>query len=91
MLSRTPKTELSLQAVGAQRHRAIGYWLWCVAALLFAMVLVGGATRLTQSGLSIVEWQPVTGIDAAARAMTPGKPNSTNTRQFRNISASIAA
>jgi cytochrome c oxidase assembly protein subunit 15 len=36
-------------------------WLWCVAALVFAMVLVGGATRLTQSGLSIVEWQPVTG------------------------------
>jgi cytochrome c oxidase assembly protein subunit 15 len=32
-----------------------------VAALVFAMVLVGGATRLTESGLSIVEWQPVTG------------------------------
>jgi cytochrome c oxidase assembly protein subunit 15 len=32
-----------------------------VAALIFAMVLVGGATRLTESGLSITEWQPVTG------------------------------
>ena len=41
--------------------RAIGLWLWCVAALVFAMVLVGGATRLTESGLSIVEWKPVTG------------------------------
>ncbi len=41
--------------------RLVGAWLWCVAALVFAMVLVGGATRLTQSGLSIVEWQPVTG------------------------------
>jgi cytochrome c oxidase assembly protein subunit 15 len=41
--------------------RAIGVWLWCVAGLVFAMVLVGGATRLTQSGLSIVEWKPVTG------------------------------
>ncbi len=41
--------------------RLVGVWLWCVAALVFAMVLVGGATRLTQSGLSIVEWQPVTG------------------------------
>ncbi len=42
--------------------RAVGMWLWCVAALVFAMVLVGGATRLTESGLSIVEWKPVTGV-----------------------------
>jgi heme a synthase len=42
--------------------RAVGLWLWCVAALVFAMVLVGGATRLTESGLSIVEWKPVTGV-----------------------------
>ncbi|HSV23796.1 MAG TPA: COX15/CtaA family protein [Xanthobacteraceae bacterium] len=41
--------------------RAIGLWLWCVAGLVFAMVLVGGATRLTESGLSIVEWKPVMG------------------------------
>jgi len=46
----------------AARARRVGAWLWCVAALVFAMVLVGGATRLTESGLSIVEWQPVTGI-----------------------------
>jgi cytochrome c oxidase assembly protein subunit 15 len=37
-------------------------WLWSVAALIFAMVVVGGATRLTQSGLSIVEWNPVIGV-----------------------------
>ena len=43
-------------------HRAVGVWLGCVAALVFAMVLVGGATRLTESGLSIVEWKPVTGV-----------------------------
>lgn len=36
-------------------------WLTTVAGLIFAMVLVGGATRLTDSGLSIVEWQPVMG------------------------------
>ena len=42
--------------------RAVGLWLWCVAALVFAMVLVGGATRLTKSGLSITEWKPVTGV-----------------------------
>jgi heme a synthase len=46
----------------APAARAIGVWLWFVAALVFAMVLVGGATRLTESGLSIVEWKPVTGV-----------------------------
>jgi cytochrome c oxidase assembly protein subunit 15 len=43
------------------RNRAIRLWLYAVAVLIFAMVLVGGATRLTESGLSIVEWKPVTG------------------------------
>jgi heme a synthase len=42
--------------------RTVGLWLWCVAGLVFVMVLVGGATRLTQSGLSITEWKPVTGV-----------------------------
>jgi cytochrome c oxidase assembly protein subunit 15 len=41
--------------------RPIRLWLWSVAALVFLMVIVGGATRLTESGLSIVEWKPVTG------------------------------
>lgn len=36
-------------------------WLWCVAALVFAMIVVGGATRLTDSGLSITEWKPIMG------------------------------
>jgi heme a synthase len=36
-------------------------WLFAVAALVFAMVSVGGATRLTGSGLSITEWQPIMG------------------------------
>jgi cytochrome c oxidase assembly protein subunit 15 len=42
--------------------RAIRLWLYAVAALLLAMVLVGGATRLTESGLSITEWKPVMGV-----------------------------
>jgi cytochrome c oxidase assembly protein subunit 15 len=42
-------------------NRAIRWWLLAVAALIAIMVLVGGATRLTESGLSIVEWKPVTG------------------------------
>ena len=41
--------------------RAVRIWLFSVAALIALMVLVGGATRLTESGLSIVEWKPVTG------------------------------
>lgn len=51
------KTKMDLE----RRNRAIRIWLYAVAALIFAMVLVGGATRLTESGLSIVEWKPVTG------------------------------
>jgi heme a synthase len=43
------------------RSGIIRFWLCAVAALVFAMVLVGGATRLTESGLSITEWKPVTG------------------------------
>ena len=41
--------------------RGVRIWLVVVAAMIVAMVLVGGATRLTESGLSIVEWKPVTG------------------------------
>ena len=43
------------------RPAALAYWLYAVAALVFAMIVVGGITRLTESGLSIVHWQPVTG------------------------------
>jgi heme a synthase len=41
--------------------RLIRIWLFAMAALVFAMVLVGGATRMTGSGLSITEWKPVLG------------------------------
>jgi len=51
---------------------AIRGWLFVLFALVFAMILVGGATRLTDSGLSITEWRPFTGalppLDAAAWA-----------------------
>ena len=43
------------------RPAALITWLMCVAALVFAMVVVGGITRLTESGLSITEWKPITG------------------------------
>lgn len=43
------------------RPRALAIWLLSVALLVFLMVVVGGITRLTESGLSITEWKPVTG------------------------------
>lgn len=47
--------------VDHDRSRAVGLWLFITAALVFAMVVVGGATRLTGSGLSITEWKPIMG------------------------------
>ena len=41
---------------------AVRLWLLCVAAMIFMTLVVGGATRLTESGLSITEWKPVTGV-----------------------------
>ncbi len=41
---------------------AVQVWLFAIAALVFAMVVVGGATRLTGSGLSITEWAPLLGV-----------------------------
>lgn len=43
------------------RSRAVAIWLFFCAALVFAMVVVGGVTRLTGSGLSITEWKPIMG------------------------------
>jgi cytochrome c oxidase assembly protein subunit 15 len=45
--------------IGARRSVAI--WLFVCAALVYAILIVGGITRLTHSGLSIVEWQPLVG------------------------------
>jgi cytochrome c oxidase assembly protein subunit 15 len=42
--------------------RHVRVWLLAVAAMIFLTLVVGGATRLTESGLSITEWKPVTGV-----------------------------
>jgi cytochrome c oxidase assembly protein subunit 15 len=42
--------------------RAIGLWLLACCAMIFLMVLIGGITRLTESGLSITEWKPIEGV-----------------------------
>ncbi len=55
-----------LQATAAflspARPRAVARWLFVVAAMIVGIVVVGGITRLTNSGLSITEWKPLTGI-----------------------------
>jgi cytochrome c oxidase assembly protein subunit 15 len=48
-------------AMAAPRPVSIARWLLVVAALVFGMVVVGGITRLTESGLSITQWKPITG------------------------------
>lgn len=48
-------------AIAHPRPRALGTWLLVIAALVFAIVAVGGITRLTESGLSITEWKPIRG------------------------------
>ena len=50
------------ETIPTHNARAVRLWLWAVAVLVFAMVVVGGATRLTESGLSITEWQPISGV-----------------------------
>jgi cytochrome c oxidase assembly protein subunit 15 len=56
--TRRPVTDTS---PGTDSRRAIAAWLLVCCALVFAMVVVGGVTRLTHSGLSITEWQPIVG------------------------------
>jgi len=46
--------------ISSQDH-IVANWLFCVAGMVFAMIILGGVTRLTDSGLSMVEWRPVTG------------------------------
>jgi heme a synthase len=50
------------EASAAANRRAVAVWLIACAAMIFVMVVLGGVTRLTESGLSITEWQPITGV-----------------------------
>lgn len=58
-LTRMPRP--SAQRAAAADDRAVAIWLLAVALMVLAMVAIGGATRLTGSGLSIMEWRPLTG------------------------------
>src|ERR1043165_5231916 len=61
-------SEASLASRMTEPHPAassrpiVRLWLYAVAALMVLTLVIGGATRLTVSGLSIVEWKPVTGV-----------------------------
>ena len=46
----------------ARARLYVGWWLLSTSALVFAMILLGGITRLTESGLSMVDWRPFTGV-----------------------------
>jgi len=46
----------------SREDNAIALWLFGCAAMIFLMVVIGGVTRLTESGLSITEWQPIAGV-----------------------------
>ena len=75
-------------------RRAIAAWLFACCALVFAMVVVGGITRLTHSGLSIVEWQPLVGavppLDDAAWEDTFAKYRATPEFRLRNHDMTLA-
>lgn len=59
-LSATAQT-VPATASGGDRLKPVRIWLYAMAFLVLCMVVVGGATRLTESGLSITEWAPVSG------------------------------
>ena len=48
--------------MNASVRRQVAVWLFICSAVVFSILIVGGVTRLTHSGLSIVEWQPIVGI-----------------------------
>src|SRR6266513_6199342 len=96
-MTRMPYPEAS-SAPAAQTQtrngeRAVAAWLIVCCALVFAMVVVGGITRLTHSGLSIVEWQPIVGsvppLDEAGWQETFGKYKQTPEYRLVNPGMSL--
>ena len=77
-----------------QSRRTVAAWLLVCCALVFVMVVVGGITRLTHSGLSIVEWQPIVGtlppMNDAQWAETFAKYQRTPEFRLRNHDMTLA-
>ena len=80
--------------VSRPAQRAIAVWLLACCALVFAMVVVGGVTRLTHSGLSIVEWKPLVGtippLNEAQWAQTFAKYQQTPEFKLVNHAMTVA-
>jgi cytochrome c oxidase assembly protein subunit 15 len=81
------------QAQTRNGDRTVAAWLLACCALVFAIVVVGGVTRLTHSGLSIVEWQPIVGalppLDEARWQETFGKYRQTPEYRLVNPGMSL--
>ncbi len=77
------------------RSQAVAIWLFATAAVVFALVVVGGATRLTGSGLSITEWKPIMGVipplSAHGWAVAFQKYQATTQYRFVNRGMSLGA
>jgi cytochrome c oxidase assembly protein subunit 15 len=73
--------------LGATRSRSTAAWLFAVALLILSMVVVGGATRLTGSGLSITQWKPVSGAlpPLSKRAWSEEFAHYRDTPQYRLV------
>ena len=84
------------KTIGAEERfaRPVAMWLFVCCAMIFLMVVIGGITRLTWSGLSITEWQPVTGIlpplSAAAWHAEFAKYQQTSQYRLLNAGMSLA-
>jgi heme a synthase len=57
-----PALPLAFSAEEQRRRTRVAIWFWTGAALTFLILVIGGITRLTQSGLSIVDWNPIMGV-----------------------------
>ena len=60
--SQTAGTEVTSDLVSPPSDRGVAIWLLACCAMIFAIAVIGAITRLTESGLSIMEWAPVTGV-----------------------------
>ncbi|KAJ3416017.1 vacuolar protein sorting-associated protein 1 [Chytridiales sp. JEL 0842] len=58
----TPSEDVGSATAEPQTHRIVGYWYLFCAFLVFGIVALGGLTRLTESGLSITEWNLIKGM-----------------------------
>jgi cytochrome c oxidase assembly protein subunit 15 len=62
MITLAAETTLAAMRDPQRDRRLVRWWLYLVALMIIGIVVVGGTTRLTHSGLSITEWQPVHGV-----------------------------